>query len=91
MLAARSQSHSSGLLEPIIIICLTNSFAADIFHCLVPMVLAKEHTKKRPGPRCRHQSKGGIIIDYNYRKKNTHLLAHGGKKGVEMAAEMQRS
>lgn len=46
MLATRSQSHSSVVLDPIIIIYLTNSFAADIFHCLVPIVLAEEHMEK---------------------------------------------
>lgn len=48
MLATRS--HSSVLLDPIIIICLTNSFAADIFHCLVPMVLVEEHMEKGQDP-----------------------------------------
>lgn len=90
MLATRSQSHSSLLLDPIIIISLTNSFAADVFHCLVPMLLAEEHTEKDLDPGADVRVRADNYTS-NYRKKNTHLLAHGGKRGIKMATEMRGS
>lgn len=90
MLATRSQSHSSFLLDPIIIISLTDSFAADVFHCLVPMLLAEEHTEKDLDPGADVRVRADNYTS-NYIKKNTHLLAHGGKRGIKMATEMRGS
>lgn len=68
MLATRSQSHSSLLLDPIIIISLTNGSAADVFHCLVPMLLAEEHTEKDLDPGADVRVRADNYTS-NYRKK----------------------